>query len=71
MVTLSIRGQEYEVDDEKKVLIDNLTNELRQAIKDADTPVVNYAPKLDFGSCNPYKAITDRYIDKMVEVAIG
>lgn len=71
MVTLSIRGQEYEVDDEKKALIDNLTDELRQAIKDADAPVVNRAPKLDFGSGNPYKAITDRYIDKMIEVAIG
>ena len=70
MVTLSIRGQEYEVDDVKKVLIDNLTDELRQAIKDADAPV-NHAPKLDFGSGNPYKAITDRYIDKMIEVAIG
>lgn len=68
---MSIRGREYEVTDDKKDLIDDLTDELRQAIEDAGEPVTRSVPTLDSGSKNPYKNITDRCIEMMVEIAMS
>lgn len=70
MVTLNIKGKQYEVTDKQKARIDELWNELHERIRAMDTPRRKRTEALDNGY-SPYAKITRDYIDAMTKIAVG